>query len=155
MGGLLLLSKIFIISQHRLHTDHALLINYNQLINFTMVKLITQFCFVLFFVCYVVCTPVGLSRMFTVMGQLLVKPTVSNHLDQIFMWFGVLVNLKKKKKKNSLFFYLKDWRVELVTTLLFCSEKSVSVSHLHAPQRTTNTSPTHPPVCHLSVPRWA
>lgn len=33
------------------------------------------------FVFYLVCTPVGLSRMFTVMGQLLVKPTVSNHKD--------------------------------------------------------------------------
>uniref|UniRef100_A0AAX7VSA0 Limb development membrane protein 1 n=1 Tax=Astatotilapia calliptera TaxID=8154 RepID=A0AAX7VSA0_ASTCA len=33
------------------------------------------------------CTPVGLSRMFTVMGQLLVKPTVSNHLDEVFTAF--------------------------------------------------------------------
>ena len=29
----------------------------------------------MFSVHYAVCTPVGLSRMFTVMGQLLVKPT--------------------------------------------------------------------------------
>uniref|UniRef100_A0ACB8FX92 Limb region 1 protein n=1 Tax=Sphaerodactylus townsendi TaxID=933632 RepID=A0ACB8FX92_9SAUR len=29
-----------------------------------------------------ICTPVGLSRMFTVMGQLLVKPTILEDLDE-------------------------------------------------------------------------
>uniref|UniRef100_A0A8C5BK21 Limb development membrane protein 1 n=1 Tax=Gadus morhua TaxID=8049 RepID=A0A8C5BK21_GADMO len=32
--------------------------------------------------CFPVCTPVGLSRMFTVMGQLLVKPTILEDLDE-------------------------------------------------------------------------
>uniref|UniRef100_A0AAX7V4H9 Limb development membrane protein 1 n=1 Tax=Astatotilapia calliptera TaxID=8154 RepID=A0AAX7V4H9_ASTCA len=41
------------------------------------------------------CTPVGLSRMFTVMGQLLVKPTVSNHLDEVFTAFLKVESMEK------------------------------------------------------------
>lgn len=35
-----------------------------------------------------VCTPVGLSRMFTVMGQLLVKPAVSDLGSLSFFFLG-------------------------------------------------------------------
>lgn len=59
-----------------------------------------------------VCTPVGLSRMFTVMGQLLVKPAVSDRAAlvgllflNVCVVFGVFLarwNFKRKYSLNKL-----------------------------------------------------
>lgn len=80
MGGLLLLSKLLDCVLYTLET-HSVDLQYQQFApaesvhpkNGWRIKLIPVFP-----VTSAVCTPVGLSRMFTVMGQLLVKPTVSD-----------------------------------------------------------------------------
>lgn len=86
MGGLLLLSKPFDCFSYTLKKQNVIAyvdLKYHQFaiaeVVQLIIKLITLFSFM-----YVVCTPVGLSRMFTVMGQLLVKPTVSDQYLWLF-----------------------------------------------------------------------
>lgn len=97
------------------------------------------------------CTPVGLSRMFTVMGQLLVKPTVSNHLDEVFTAFLKVESMEKSLLNSCCSDFFKKCLYRQTRVCSSCL-KDVSFSHLKSQQRTTNTSPTHLPICHCSSP---
>lgn len=69
------------------------------------------------------CTPVGLSRMFTVMGQLLVKPTVSNHLDEVFTAFLKVESMEKSLLNSCCSDFFKKMSLQTDSSLLFLSER--------------------------------
>ncbi|XP_068862507.1 limb region 1 protein homolog isoform X2 [Aphelocoma coerulescens] len=75
------------------------------------------------------CTPVGLSRMFTVMGQLLVKPTILEDLDEQ-MYIITLEEEAIQRKLNERRKKASAWERNLVypaVMILLLTETSISV----------------------------
>uniref|UniRef100_A0A8C1YGF2 Limb development membrane protein 1 n=1 Tax=Cyprinus carpio TaxID=7962 RepID=A0A8C1YGF2_CYPCA len=59
-----------------------------------------------------VCTPVGLSRMFTVMGQLLVKPTILEDLDEQIYCIQLQEEALERRLNGECFCFLHDGQMQ-------------------------------------------